>query len=101
MFEILNNVLCDKNKSTTLTWLCLIAMWIPINISSSYGDTYIHRKDKTTYHGYSIRSDSYNKTIVQTIEKGSIELNLSEYIINYDYKGRNPYISLLIISKHL
>ncbi|MHC5061403.1 MAG: hypothetical protein ACYTFK_10010 [Planctomycetota bacterium] len=77
--------------------IVLIAVFLGCNCS--FGDTFVHRKDRTTYHGYVVRKDAAGeKVAVQTAEQGELDLNLTEYDVQSNDLGRNKTIAAFSIS---
>lgn len=76
--------------------LCILIVCVIAGLSAA--DTFTHKKKDIVYHGYSTSQFSNGKNVVITQEKGSIELNLASYDIEYNHTGRNNFVSVLNIS---
>ncbi len=77
----------------------IVLVVVFLGCNCSFGDTFVHRKDKTTYHGYVVRKDAAGeKVAVQTVQKGELELQLAEYDIQSDDIGRNKTVVVFSIS---
>jgi len=66
-------------------------------IAAAGADTFTHLSGESIYTGYVSKIDKNGLSHVQTVEAGEIELNLSEFRIEPDFKGRNPFVSVLTI----
>jgi membrane-bound ClpP family serine protease len=58
-------------------------------------DTFVHNQTKERLHGYATTQTKDGKTVVQTQEKGAVELNLAEWQISPDRLGRNNEVIVL------
>ena len=67
-------------------------------VSAADADTFTHSNKDIVYHGYATGQINDGMNIVVTQEKGQVEINLAEYMVEPDSTGRNPFISLLFIS---
>ena len=83
-------------KNILLILLALISLATPC-----FADTFKHKNKDIVYHGYATGQMKDGMDIVVTQEKGQIEINLVEYEVQPDSKGRNSFISLLTISNEI
>jgi ATP-dependent protease ClpP protease subunit len=63
----------------------------------SWADTFTHRSSNEVLHGYSTGIRQYDKSIVHTEQKGVVELDLDQWRITSDLKGRNNKVFVLSI----
>lgn len=68
--------------------------------SLSEADTFRHKTQEISYTGYAKQSSHRIHTVV-TLEKGAVELDLSEYDVEYNSEGRSSYISVISIDDEL
>ena len=76
-------------KNIPLILLALIGLTTPC-----FADTFKHNSKNIVYHGYATGQLKDGMNIVVTQEKGQIEINLVEYEVQPDSRGRNSFISL-------
>jgi ATP-dependent protease ClpP protease subunit len=63
----------------------------------SRADTFTHRRSSEVLHGYSTGIKQYDKSIVHTEQKGVVELDLAQWRVTSDLKGRNNKVFVLSI----
>lgn len=80
-------------------WFLLFATVVSATIAEA--DTFRHRATQKVYHGYAEQTVTDGKTPVHTEEEGVLELNLAEYIISPDTKGRSNTIPVISIKDGL
>jgi ATP-dependent protease ClpP protease subunit len=78
--------------------ILLILFALVSTATPCFADTFKHKNQDIVYHGYATGQMKDSMNIVVTQEKGQIEINLVEYEVRPDSKGRNSFISLLCIS---
>jgi ATP-dependent protease ClpP protease subunit len=66
--------------------------------SFSFADTIVNNKTGETYHGYLTGAESGGIFDANTTEKGIIKINLSEFTVTRDTKGRNNSFALIEVS---
>ena len=71
-----------------------------LGCSFSDADTFRHRSQDISYTGYAKQSPD-NIHTVMTLQKGAVELDLSEYDVEYNSAGRSAYISVICIEDEL
>lgn len=76
-------------------YLLILALVVCSGISMA--DTFTHRTSKTVYHGYATQTVNDGKTLVHTQQQGSVELNLAEFDVVPDRKGRNNTICVISV----
>ncbi len=82
-----------KNLKTILlitTLLALTAITCP-------ADTFCNKKTKETLHGYQCGRSQGDFVIVQTAQKGRQTINLTEWTVTPDRRGRNNQVIILTI----
>ncbi len=60
-------------------------------------DTFTNRSTGQVLHGYAVSAGRDGKTLVQTVEKGPVELNLAAWSVVYDRHGRKNTVVVLPI----
>lgn len=77
----------------------IIALIVLAALFQPFGaaDTFTHRTKHIVYHGYATQDMVDGQNIIVTQEAGQINLNLSEYDVEFNTTGRNQFISLLAI----
>ena len=70
-------------------------------IASVRADTFTNPVTNKAYTGYAKSIDANGSMRVQSLEAGEIELNTSEYRVDFNYKGRNPFVSVIPIDYHI
>ena len=58
-------------------------------------DTFTQRSSGSVYHGYATQTAANGKVVVQTEKDGPMELNLAEFDIIPNAKGRNNTIAVI------
>jgi ATP-dependent protease ClpP protease subunit len=76
---------------------------IPIILlqANCIADTFQHKTSGQMYYGYATRNITDGKTTVNTMQAGPIQLNLTEYNVTKDAKGRNRTVSILTIDSQI
>jgi ATP-dependent protease ClpP protease subunit len=74
----------------------IILLVLGLGIESG-ADTFTHRRSSEVLHGYSTGIKQYDKTIVHTEQKGVVELDLAQWRVTSDVKGRNNKVFVLSI----
>lgn len=63
-------------------------------------DTFTHRSSRAVYHGFATQTVSEGgRTLVHTLEQGPIALNLAEFDVVYDPKGRQQSVAVIPIKE--
>lgn len=74
-------------------WFVLLVGLFSTVVASA--DTFTHRNGQTVYHGYATQTVIDGKTLVHTQEDGAIELNLAEFTVVPNAKGRNNTVAVI------
>ncbi|MBN1795686.1 MAG: hypothetical protein JW804_03355 [Sedimentisphaerales bacterium] len=74
-----------------------IVMTAAFIISFSFADTFTNLQTGEVLHGYKLSKTEGPMTQVKIIEKESVELNLAQWRVEPDRKGRNNRVSVLTI----
>ena len=69
--------------------------------SASFADTFVNYQTKELMHGYVTMQMEDDKTVVHTLEKGEIKLNLAAWQITADREGRNNKVIILTIDSRI
>lgn len=80
---------------------CNIVFIIACLSSILSADTFQHRFENIVYTGYATHKTNNGLNVVITREKGQIELNLTDYRIEFNEQGRNPIVSVLAIDDEI
>ena len=64
-------------------------------------DTFRHRSQNIVYTGYATHKTNNGLNVVNTLEKGQLELNLADYQIEFNEQGRNPFVPVLAIDDEI
>lgn len=70
-------------------------------ISPAPADTFTSLSGLKTYTGYVQSVNANGVCRVLTQEAGEVEFNLAEYKAAYNYKGRNPFVSVIAIDDQI
>ena len=76
-------------------YIALIAGFLVF--SNAAADTFTHHDNGEVYHGYSDGKAVEGKTLVHTLEKGPVSLNLAQYKVISDSSGRNNHVAIITI----
>ena len=66
-----------------------------LTVSTTVADTFIPKSGGTALHGYLTSHTDGQNTVVITQEQGQLSVNLSDYKIQPDSRGRQPHIGLI------
>ncbi len=88
----------DKLSRMSLSIFFLITCVLCCRV---FGDTFTKISGTGVYHGYAKSKNVSGKNLVETVEKGPLYLNLAEYDIEYNSKGRNDFVSLMQINDQI
>ena len=70
-------------------------------ISSASADTFTRSDTNEVLHGYATSQTTGGKTTVKTLEKGSIELKLSQWQVTPNHLGRNKKVIVLTLNSQI
>ncbi|HUW20982.1 MAG TPA: hypothetical protein VMW16_16905 [Sedimentisphaerales bacterium] len=74
-----------------------IALTLLALSSACFADTFINRKTNDMLHGYAAGQTEDDRTVVHSAEKGTVELNLTEWEIIPNRLGRNNKVIVLTV----
>jgi membrane-bound ClpP family serine protease len=78
-------------------FFCLLLAGIFLPGSLALGDTFVNTQSGLSYHGYATGKEDNGLSDVNTIEKGIVKINLSQFKITRDKTGRNNTVELISI----
>ncbi len=78
-------------------FLYSLLIWVVLPAGSAGADTFVHTETGKTYHGFAVRNPIDGVADVNTVEKGVITLNLTQFNITRDRKGRNNTVALVSV----
>ena len=64
-------------------------------------DTFTNRQTGEKFHGYATGQTEQGRTIVRSEEKGTLELNLMEWLVTPDRLGRNNKVIILTVDEDI
>ncbi|MFA5293470.1 MAG: hypothetical protein WC496_10605 [Phycisphaerae bacterium] len=79
------------------TVFCLSLIGLFLSAGPAVADTFVNTQNGETYHGFLIGDSNAGLSDVNTIEKGIIEVNLSQFKVTRDRAGRNNTVALLSV----
>jgi len=74
-----------KNRLIRFFFVIILASPLP---SASFADTFINIKTGEQLHGYATGSTEDGKKVVQTLQKGPVAMNMSDWEVTADRRGR-------------
>lgn len=69
--------------------------------STTFADTFVHRRTNEKLHGYVTSQKTGNKTLVRTAEKGMVKLELAQWKVTADRTGRNEQVIIITLDKEI
>ncbi|MHC4395505.1 MAG: hypothetical protein ACYS1A_07595 [Planctomycetota bacterium] len=79
----------------------VIALLIFLFASPGFADTFVNRRTSETLHGYATSKNIGGKTVVQTLEKGKVQLQLAQWKVTADRSGRNDQVIIITLDKEI
>ncbi|NLW84580.1 MAG: hypothetical protein GXY41_09310 [Phycisphaerae bacterium] len=76
-----------------------LSLFLVVLAALSPADTFTHRSGQPVYHGYATQTVIEGRTLVQTEQEGPIELNLAEFSVTPNAKGRNNTIAVISLKE--
>ena len=77
--------------------IAILTLFFVVFMGTGTADTFTHKTKDVVYHGFMMQAVKDGKNIIQTQEKGPVEVNAAEYDVVYDTTGRNNFVSALSI----
>jgi len=76
-----------------------IALFLYILSARGRADTFTHRTKDIVYHGYAQQALQNGQTVIVTQEAGPVEINDTEYTVEYNTRGRKDVVPVLSIDE--